>query len=170
MFSIPMPEPSARGPVHHKAFHIGMVACLRDSTDALSAGKSEREMKMKRVLILAVGLALAGTSAWGQNASRDRDDFNRGGWRESRDGWDRDRDRRHGPGMRDDDEDEDRGSRSGGGARFFLRSGDTQLRVTCGDRESTQSCVDAALRMFDRLQSQQGTTNRPSGAPAQPPQ
>lgn len=127
---------------------------------------------MQKALILAVGLALVGTSAWGQGASRDRDDLDRGGWRESRDEWDRDRDRRHGSAMRDDDDDDDRGDRSGGGARFFLRSGDTQLRVTCGDRESTQSCVDAALRMFDRLQSQQGTAARSSGAPApaQPPQ
>lgn len=71
--------------------------------------------------------------------------------------------------MRDDDE-EGRGSRDGRGARFFLRSGDTQLRVVCGNRESTQTCVDAALRMFDRMQSQQGTAARTPSAPAQPPQ
>lgn len=70
------------------------------------------------------------------------------------------RDRRH-QGMRD--EDDERGGRN---ARFFLRSGDTQLRVVCGDRESTQACVDAALRMFDRVQSQQGATPRP--APSTP--
>jgi hypothetical protein len=67
--------------------------------------------------------------------------------------------------MRDDDDD-----RSGRGARFFLRSGDTQLRAVCGDRESTQACVDAALRMFDRLQSQSGTAARPGpSAPGSPP-
>jgi hypothetical protein len=73
--------------------------------------------------------------------------------------------------MQDDDED-DRDERSERGARFFLRSGDTQLRVVCGNRESTQSCVDAALRMFDRVQSQQGTATRAptAPAPAQPAQ
>ena len=126
---------------------------------------------MQKAVILAAGLALLTTSALSQESSRDRDDFGRSGWRESRDGWDRDRDRRRGPMMRDDDED-DRGDRSERGARFFLRNGDTQLRVVCGNRESTQSCVDAALRMFDRMQSQHGMTTRaPSTpAPAQPPQ
>lgn len=126
---------------------------------------------MKSAFILAAGLALLTTGAWSQESSRDRDDFHRDGWRESRDGWDRDRDRRRSSMMRDDDED-DRGGRTERGARFFLRNGDTQLRVVCGNRESTQSCVDAALRMFDRMQSQQGTTTRApsSPAPAQPPQ
>ena len=126
---------------------------------------------MKSAFILAAGLALFATGALGQESSRDRDDFGRGAWREGRDGWDRDRDRRRSPIMRDDDEDDRRGLYERG-ARFFLRSGDTQLRVVCGNRESTQSCVDAALRMFDRMQSSQGTTTRaPSTpAPAQPPQ
>jgi hypothetical protein len=125
---------------------------------------------MRTAFILAAGLTLFATGAWSQESSRDRDDFDRGTWRESRDGWDRDRDRRRGPMMRHDDDDQD--DRSERGARFFLRSGDTQLRVVCGNRESTQSCVDAALRMFDRVQSQQGTTTRAptTPAPSQPPQ
>jgi len=130
------------------------------------------EIHMRTAIILAAGLILSATGAWSQESSRDRDDFDRGSWRDSHDRWDRDRDRRRGPMMRDDDDDDDRGGRSERGARFFLRSGDTQLRVVCGNRESTQACVDAALRMFDRVQSQQGTTARPpaSSAPAQPPQ
>jgi hypothetical protein len=126
---------------------------------------------MKSALILAAGLALFTTGAWSQDSSRNRDDYDHGSWRESRDGWDRDRDRRRGSIMQDDDED-DRDERSERGARFFLRSGDTQLRVVCGNRESTQSCVDAALRMFDRVQSQQGTATRAptAPAPAQPAQ
>jgi hypothetical protein len=128
------------------------------------------EIHMKSAFILAAGLALLTTGAWGQESSRDRDDFHRDGWRESRDGWDRDRDRRRGPMMRDDDEG-NQGERTERGARFFLRNGDMQLRVVCGNRESTQSCVDAALRMFDRMQSQGTTTRAPSTpAPAQPPQ
>jgi hypothetical protein len=61
--------------------------------------------------------------------------------------------------MRDHDGDD----RPGGNAHFFVRSGDTQLRVVCSDRESTQACVDAALRMFDRVQSQpRGTSSTPT--------
>ena len=132
------------------------------------------EIYMRKALLLAAGLALLSTSAWSQASSRDRDDFDRGGWRESRDEWDRDGDRdddrRRGSRMRDDDDREDNDDRSGRGARFFLRSGDTQLRAVCGSRESTQACVDAALRMFDRLQAQSGTAARPvTPAPGSPP-
>jgi len=126
-----------------------------------------REVQMRKVLLLSAGLMVLATGAWSQESSRDRDDYDRGGWREHRDGWDRDRDRRRGPMMMQ--EDRDGSDRLELGARFFLRSGDTQLRIVCGNRESTQSCVDAALRLFDRLQSQQAT--RPSSsAPSQPPQ
>jgi hypothetical protein len=139
-----------------------------------SFGRLQMEIHMRTAIILAAGLILSATGAWSQESSRDRDDFDRGSWRDNRDGWDRDRDRRRGHMMRhdDDDGDGDRGDHFERGARFFLRSGDTQLRVVCGNRESTQACVDAALRMFDRVQSQQGTSARPpaSSAPAQPPQ
>ncbi len=122
---------------------------------------------MRNAFILTAGLMAFATGAGAQESSRDRDDFDRGGWHESRDSWERDRDRRRGPMMRGDRDDSDRSDR---GARFFLRSGDTQLRVVCGNRESTQSCVDSALRIFDRLQSQQGTNTRPPvpATPAQP--
>jgi hypothetical protein len=49
-----------------------------------------------------------------------------------------------------------------------VRSGDTQLRVVCSDRESTQACVDAALRMFDRVQSQPRAATSAPTAPATP--
>ena len=123
---------------------------------------------MRKAFLLAAGFLVLATGAWAQESSRDRDDFDRGGWRENREGWDRDRDRRRGPMMmREDRDDSDRSER---GARFFLRSGDTQLRIVCGNRESTQSCVDAALRMFDRLQSQTNARPPASTTPAQPPQ
>lgn len=114
------------------------------------------EAHMRKALILAAGLVLVGTSAWSQSYSRDDDGDRRGRWYESRDRWDGGRDRdddrgdRRRRAMRDDDDDD----RPGGNAHFFVRSGDTQLRVVCSDRESTQACVDAALRMFDRVQSQ----------------
>ena len=129
---------------------------------------------MRKALILAAGLVLVAGSAWGQGSSRDRDDEDGGGWRETRHGYDRQgydhqaheggRDRMRGRIMREDDGDDARDDRQGRGARFFLRSGDTQLRIVCGDRESTQACVDAALRMFDRVQAQPA----PSRAPAAP--
>jgi len=126
---------------------------------------------MQKAIILAAGFALFASGAMAQESSRDRDDSDRGGWHDSHDGWDRDRDRRRGAMMRDRDGD-DRGGRYERGSHFFLRSGDMQLRVVCGNRESTQTCVDAALRMFDRMQSRQETTTRtPSApAPAQQPQ
>jgi hypothetical protein len=113
------------------------------------------EAHMRKALILAAGLALIGTSAWSQSPSRDDDDDRRGRWYDSRDRWDGDRDRDDNRGerrrraMHDDDD-----GGPGGHAHFFVRSGDTQLRVVCSDRESTQACVDSALRMFDRVQSQ----------------
>ena len=121
---------------------------------------------MRKALILAAGLALIGTSAWSQSISRDDEDGDRRArWHDSRGGWDRgrgrddNRDERRGRAMRDEDDEDDH---SGRDSRFSLRSGDTQLRVVCGSEESTQACVDAALRMFDRLQSQPRTTTAPT--------
>ena len=116
---------------------------------------------MRKALILAVGLALVGTSAWSQSSSRG--DFDRRDrWHDDDDRWDRGEDR--GRSMRDHD-------RSGSNAHFFVRSGDTQLRVVCGDRESTQACVDSALRIFDRVQSQsRAATSSPAApGPTTPP-
>ena len=130
---------------------------------------------MRKALILAAGLVLVAGSAWSQDSSRYRDDDGGRYWRESRHGYDRqghEGDRGRGRIMREDDDDGDdaRDDRQGRGARFFLRSGDTQLRAVCGDRESTQACVDAALRMFDRLQAQSGGAARTGApAPASPP-
>jgi hypothetical protein len=124
---------------------------------------------MRKALILAAGLVLVAGSAWGQGSSRYRDDDGGPDRRESRHGYDRqdhegDRDRWRGRIMREDDDDgaDAREDRQGRGARFFLRSGDTQLRIVCGDRESTQACVDAALRMFERVQSQPAQARPPA--------
>jgi hypothetical protein len=114
---------------------------------------------MRKALLLAAGLVLVGTPAWGQNSPSGRDDGLRDRWH---DRWDGDRDEPRGRSMRDEDDDD----RTGRGARFVLRSGDTQLRVVCGGEESTRACVDAALTLFDRVQSQR-TTPR-TAAPATP--
>jgi hypothetical protein len=51
-----------------------------------------------------------------------------------------------------------------------VRNGDTQLQIVCSDRDSTQACVDAALRVFDRVQSQpRAITGSPTPAPTSPP-
>jgi hypothetical protein len=63
--------------------------------------------------------------------------------------------------MRDHDDDH-----SGRGARFVIRSGDTQLRVVCSGEESTQACVDAAVTLFERVQPQRNP--RPGNPPPVP--
>jgi hypothetical protein len=104
---------------------------------------------MRKAILLAVGFVVVATAASAQSSSRDRgDDDRRGDWREER-GWSRDWDHRRDRSMRDEE--------PGHGASFFLRSGDTQLRVVCDERESTRACVDAALTMFDKVRSQQGS-------------
>jgi hypothetical protein len=157
--------------VHSSAHFQDQDAILKECLRAFSM-RRRLEAQMRKALIIAAGLALFGTSAWSQSSSRDRNDYDRGGWRESRDRYDRDRDRDRWRGsiMRDDDEGDDHDDRPERGSRFFLRSGDTQLRVVCGSEESTQACVDAALRMFDRVQAQPRTaTSSPAPAPTSPP-
>jgi len=73
--------------------------------------------------------------------------------------WNNDR----GRSVRDDDDDQ-----PGRGARFVLRSGDSRLSVMCDSRESTRSCVDAALTLFDRVRSQQNTSGSTPPASATP--
>ena len=55
---------------------------------------------------------------------------------------------------------------SGQGARFVIRSGDTQLRVVCSGEESTQACVDAAVTLYERVQPQRSP--RPGNPPPAP--
>jgi hypothetical protein len=111
---------------------------------------------MRKAIILAAGLALVTTSALGQGSWRDRDDDDRRGWREDRrEG--RDRDENRGRAMRDHHDDDHEGrSRA---ARFVLRSGDARMAVRCDDRESMRACVDAAMTLFDKVRTQQGSTS-----------
>jgi len=133
---------------------------------------------MRKLMIVAAGMAVIATSAWSQGAARDtpdrgdRDSFDRQDWHSGsygrgdryHDQWDNDRGRQ----MRSSD-DEDQGT----GARFVLRSGDSRLSVVCDSRESTRACVDAALTLFDRVRSQQGgtpsTTPPAQATPSAPP-
>jgi hypothetical protein len=62
------------------------------------------------------------------------------------------------------------GPRRGGGASFFLRSGDGTLAVRCDPQDSMKSCVDATLTLLDRARSMQSSGAAPGGTPgAQPP-
>lgn len=118
---------------------------------------------MRTAAITALGLLLAAGSAYAQSSYdyRDRDDSRSDSWsgrsygqssgqssgadRSSRNGW-----------SRDDHHEMNRGGR---GATFYLKSGDKEFRVDCGDDESTRECVDAALMMFRQVQDTTRTTS-----------
>jgi hypothetical protein len=117
---------------------------------------------MRKIFIIAAGLAMFATSAWAQSSSRDRDDYYGGSWRERSGGWDRNADDQRGRPMRGDDE-----RRPGRGASFDLKSGETQIRVNCDGQESMRACVDATLSLFDKVQSQARPSS--SSAPVSPP-
>ena len=97
---------------------------------------------MRSALLLAAALALSASAAQAQGRDRDRDDDDT--WRERRE-YREDRSRR------DDDHGWHHRSGMGGGARFFLRSGDTRLGVVCDRGESMRNCVEAALTLFDKI-------------------
>jgi hypothetical protein len=62
------------------------------------------------------------------------------------------------------------GPRRGGGAAFFLRSGDGTVAVRCDPQDSMKSCVDATLTLLDRARSMQPSGAAPGGTPGgQPP-
>jgi hypothetical protein len=61
------------------------------------------------------------------------------------------------------------GARRGGGASFFLRSGDGTLAVRCDPQDSMKSCVDATLTLLDRARSMQPSGAAPGGTPGGPP-
>jgi hypothetical protein len=62
------------------------------------------------------------------------------------------------------------GMRRGGGASFFLRSGDGTVAVRCDPQDSMKSCVDATLTLLDRARSMQPPGAAPGGTPGgQPP-
>jgi hypothetical protein len=57
------------------------------------------------------------------------------------------------------------GSRRGGGAAFFLRSGDGTVAVRCDPQDSMKSCVEATLTLMDRARSMQPSGAAPGGPP-----
>ena len=115
---------------------------------------------MRKTMLLAGVLALSASMAHAQGRDRDRDD--------DEDGW---RDRREYRAQRGPDYDDDHhGWRHGGlhrrgGARFFLRSGETRLGVVCDSAESMRNCVDAVMTLFDKVrQGASGTSGAIGGS------
>jgi hypothetical protein len=169
----PLLEPKPRRLVHPSVLISRSQPPFQRNGRAHTCDITSMGIHMRKALLLAAGLALIGTSAWSQSSSQDRDNYPRGRWHDGYGRWDRDGDRdrddRRERAMRDDEDDD----RSGRGARFLLRRGDTQLRVVCGEEESTRACVDAASTLFDRVQSQaRAATGSPapsSPAPTTPP-
>lgn len=58
----------------------------------------------------------------------------------------------------------------GGGAAFFLRSGDAMVAVRCDPQDSMRACVDSTLTLLERARSMQPSGAAPGGTPGgQPP-
>jgi hypothetical protein len=97
---------------------------------------------MRKAILLAAALVVSASGAQAQGRDRDRDDDDDSYRREYRD--DRGRDR-------GDHHRWHHWGGHGGGARFFIRSGETRLGVVCDQGESMRNCVDAALTLFDKI-------------------
>ena len=116
---------------------------------------------MRSAIMLATALVLSASVAHAQGRDRDRDD---------------DDDRREYREERSRDHDDYRGwhggfGKRGGGARFFMRSGDTRLGVACDRGESMRNCVDAAITLFDRIRQAgpSGTSGATGGSSSPAP-
>lgn len=109
-----------------------------------------------RIAITALGLCLAAGSALAQSSyeAPNRSD----GCSNTHDSRGHDsRSDASAPLQRSDDWDQDQSQSEGRssnarGASFYLKSGDKEFRVDCGDDDSTRECVDAALTMFREIQ------------------
>jgi hypothetical protein len=112
---------------------------------------------MRKAILLAAAMVASASVAQAQGRDRDRDDDDdyRREYREERG---RDRDDYHRWHRR---------GGFGGGARFFIRSGETRLGVVCDRGESMRTCVDAALTLFDRIRqgAPSGTSGTTGGSP-----
>ncbi|CAH1654836.1 Eukaryotic translation initiation factor 4B [Hyphomicrobiales bacterium] len=120
---------------------------------------------------LAQDMSGAGNRGWDERRGYGRD------WRSDRDDRGDRADRQDRDEQRDwrssmhEMRDHERGDQdmSGGGSGFLIRSGDIRLAVRCGDRETMRSCVDAALMLFDRVQSRATAEKPAAGNPQTAP-
>jgi hypothetical protein len=141
---------------------------------------------MKRTILIVAGSLLLGAPAIAQSSdrpyersdqSRDRRDQERNDWRDRNTdggrGW-----TEHERSARSDDEGGGMQRRAGRnrGARFFIKSGDTEIKVKCDAQESMRACVDAVTSLMERSRAMSGsaatsppaTTPPASSAPAKP--
>lgn len=135
---------------------------------------------MKRTILIVAGSLLLGVPAFAQQSdraydrsdqSRDRRDQERNDWRdrgadEGRGGW-TERERN----ARSDDEGGGMQRRAGRnrGARFFIKSGDTEIKVKCDAQESMRACVDAVNTLMERSRAMSGpAATTPPPAPSTP--
>ena len=127
---------------------------------------------MKRLLMTAAGCVLLASSSasWAQSGPDGSgldpsEGYARGRW----DDGDRDRDDRRPYDGRRPHHRWDGSGGSGGGARFWLRSGDVRLGVRCDPNEPMRACVDAAMTLLDKarsLPSASATSAPPPSPPA----
>lgn len=115
--------------------------------------------------ITALGLILASSSAWAQSGYNDRsrgdgyqDQSERSTGNSYRHHWER-------GGDQNDDHSNEGKSRHTRGASLYLKNGDKEFRVDCGDDDSTRECVDAAMLMFREMHGTTATsTSATSGS------
>ncbi len=123
---------------------------------------------MRIATITALGLILASSSAWAQSGYNDR---SRGdGYQDQSERTTGDSYRHHWErgGDQNDDHSNEGKSRHTRGASLYLKSGDKEFRVDCGDDDSTRECVDAAMLMFREMHGAVGTTSSATSGSATP--
>jgi hypothetical protein len=144
------------------------------------------EARMRIAAITTLGFILASGSAWAQSSydyrDRDRDSDRSGAYSGSgSDAYGASRSGSRSSSSRYDADDDsskydrwsDNGYRhsmgkSSRGASFYLKSGDREFRVECGD-DSAKECVDAALQLFRQTQDAARTTTGATGSPTTSP-
>ena len=134
-----------------------------------------------RMAIHALGLCVAAGSAFAQSSydDRNRDEGRDKGYdsrshdsrgydsrNQNSGGYGSERSQRSGDWDRDESHHNSRHTRA---ATFYLKSGDMEFRVDCGDDDSTRECVDAALTMFREIQKPANSADSSSTMPSATP-
>jgi hypothetical protein len=122
---------------------------------------------MRIATITALGLVLASSSAWAQSTYSDssRNDGYRTQDQSERTGGDSYRHHWERGGGQNDDHSSYGKTRHTRGASLYLKNGDKEFRVDCGDDDSTRECVDAAMLMFREMHGTTATsTSATSGS------
>lgn len=115
---------------------------------------------MRIATITALGLVLASSSVWAQSTYNDnsRNDGHRYQDQSERTGGDAYRHHWERGGGQNDDQSSYGKTRHTRGASLYLKNGDKEFRVDCGDDDSTRECVDAAMLLFREMHGVTGTS------------